>query len=439
MTTVGWIGLGKLGLTCALALAHTSTADVVVHGYDVSDRPARIINGSEEPFQEANIEELLAESRADRRLWLWPTVAAAVDSLDEGSVVFVSAQTPHSPKFGGETEPPPYETKDFEYGYLINAVREVCKAAYDQRKHITLVVISTVLPGTSHKHLLPLTNQFVKFVYNPFFIAMGTTYNDFVNPEFVLLGSDDAEAVVQVSELYESVHARPIRPMSVESAELTKVSYNTFISMKIVFANTLMEIAHKTGADVDQVTQALAAADQRIASGAYMHGGMGDGGGCHPRDNIAMQHLAQDLRLHADPFAFVTDARTDQSKWLADEVQSWYELTNLPVIISGLAYKPESNLTLGSPALLLDAQLMDRHISARLFDPYVDPLSNNLQGRRISTQIFEGLGPSAIFFIGARHEYHTTHKFPKGSVVLDPFGYVPDQSGVNVIRLGRKN
>lgn len=437
MITVGWIGLGKLGLTCALALAHSSSEDVIVHGYDVSSRPANILEGTEEPFQEANIEQLLHVNHDDPRILVQDSVEDVVRAMEHNSVVFVSAQTPHSPKYGGETEPPTWETKDFEYGFLVNAVREVCKQAQAQRKQITLVVISTVLPGTSHNHLVPLTNRYVSYVYNPFFIAMGTTYRDFVEPEFVLLGSDDPDAVIRVSELYESVHDRPIRSMSVESAELTKVSYNTFISMKIVFANTLMEIAHKTGADVDEVTQALAAADQRIASGAYMHGGMGDGGGCHPRDNIAMQHLAKRLELHADPFYFVTDARNTQSRWLAEEVASWKELTGLPVVISGLAYKPESNLTLGSPALLLASQLESMDVSVALYDPYVDD-DPSLQARRIGDFGFHNLGPS-IFFIGAKHDYHLTHKFPAGSIVLDPFGYVPDQSGVNVIRLGRKN
>jgi UDPglucose 6-dehydrogenase len=437
VVTVGWIGLGKLGLTCALALAHNSTEDVIVHGYDVSDRPSQILEGEVEPFQEANIDQLLQANHDDPRILMNESVGDVVRAMEHGSIVFVSAQTPHSPKFGGETEPPAWETKDFEYGYLINAVREVCNEAKRQQKYIVLVVISTVLPGTSHKHLLPLTNPYVSFVYNPFFIAMGTTFRDFVEPEFVLLGGSESEALLRVTELYETVHDRPIRCMSVESAELTKVSYNTFISMKIVFANTLMEIAHKTGADVDEVTQALAAADQRIASGAYMHGGMGDGGGCHPRDNIAMQHLARGLNLSADPFFFVTDARNTQSNWLAEEVLSWKELTNLPVVISGLAYKPESNLTLGSPALLLDSQLRGKGVDAALYDPYVDH-APELQARRLGELAFNGLGP-AIFFIGAKHDYHTTHKFPAGSVVLDPFGYVPDQSGVNVIRLGRKN
>lgn len=433
-TTVGWVGLGKLGLTCALALAHNSTADVFVHGYDVSKRPADILDGGLEPFQEENIDQLLQANFDDPRIGVHTSIASMVAALDHNDIVFISAQTPHSPKYGGETEPPAWDTRDFEYGYLINAVREICTEAQKQQKYITLVVISTVLPGTSHKHLIPLTNQYVSYVYNPFFIAMGTTYQDFIDPEFVLLGSENTDALLRVSELYETVHDRPIRSMSVESAELTKVAYNTFISMKIVFANTIMEICHKTGADSDEVTDALAKADQRIASGAYMRAGMGDGGGCHPRDNIAMSNLAQTLRLHADPFSFVTESRNTQSRWFSEEVSSWAELTKLPVVILGVAYKPESNLTLGSPALLLAEQLAD--LKPAIYDPYVDIHAMPVQFGKMTVPELTEI--PAIFFVGCKHASFPDLKLPKGSIVLDPFGYMPDTSGITTIHLGRK-
>jgi len=100
------------------------------------------------------------------------------------------------------------------------------------------------------------------------------------------------------------------------NAELIKVAYNTYIGMKIAFANTLMEICHKMGnIDVDQVTGALTFASRRLMSGAYLTGGMGDGGGCHPRDNIALSWLAQRLDLSFDWFASVMGAREKQTVW----------------------------------------------------------------------------------------------------------------------------
>ena len=88
--------------------------------------------------------------------------------------------------------------------------------------------------------------------------------------------------------------------------------------MKIVFANVLMEICHKTGANVDEVTDALKLANDRLISGKYFTGGMGDGGACHPRDNIALSWLSRKLNLSFDWFENIMLARQKQTEWLAN-------------------------------------------------------------------------------------------------------------------------
>ena len=133
------------------------------------------------------------------------------------------------------------------------------------------------------------------------------------------------------------------------------MAYNTFIGMKIAFANTMMEICHKTGADVDAVSDAMSLATERLISGRYLRGGMGDGGGCHPRDNIAMSWLAGELDLSYDFFDSLMKCREEQTMWLAnlikEELQGNDHLNE--VIILGQAFKEETNLTVGSPATLL--------------------------------------------------------------------------------------
>src|SRR5262249_6729878 len=158
-------------------------------------------------------------------------------------------------------------------------------------------------PGTIRREIFPLVGEHVKLCYNPFFIAMGTTIRDFLDPEFVLFGMRDPEAAERARALYSTLHDRPVYETSIENAELIKVSYNTYITMKIAFANTLMEICHKIeGCDVDQVTGGLALGTQRLLSPRYLGGGMGDGGGCHPRDNIALSWLSRELGLSYDWF-----------------------------------------------------------------------------------------------------------------------------------------
>jgi UDPglucose 6-dehydrogenase len=422
MSAVGFCGLGKLGFVCALTLAKHGGHDVI--GYDPSTRPGEILRGEAPPPQEEGIEALLAG--ADLTLASSPAqVVAATDG-----VVFVAVQTPHSPAYGGE-QPMPEEPRDFEYQHLVQAVRDLCRAAADQAKPITIAVISTCLPGTMNRLIRPLLNEWTTLVYTPAFIAMGTTIADYLNPEFVLLGADDSRHVQPVLDIHATVHDRPAQIMGIESAELTKVAYNVVISTKIIVANALMEICHKTGADCDDVADALAAATDRVVSAKYMRGGMGDGGHCHPRDLIAMSWLAQRLDLSTDVLGYMARAREAQSGWLADLVQQWTEQTGLDVMILGKAYKPGSDLTGGSPALLLAHQLKQRGVTFDHRDPHTDPHPrgvDDLPNRQ-----------RRVFVIATRHPVFLNYRFPPGSVVIDPHGYMPDQSGVTTIRVGRKS
>ncbi|MFI6510114.1 NAD(P)-binding domain-containing protein [Streptosporangium sp. NPDC050855] len=414
---VGWIGLGKLGAPCAMALHHLAGHDVI--GYDI-DR-ARV----ERMFSEGGDqgEQGFADLIDSGPLKLAHTVAEVVAHAD---VVFVAVQTPHAPAYGGEA-PAPYDRRDFEYGFLTQAVRDVCRAAAQQAKAITLVVVSTALPGTCNKHLRGLLNAHVTLVYSPLFIAMGTTIADFLEPEFVLMGADRPEHLTPVVEVYGQLHDRPVFKTSIESAELIKVAYNTVISAKVVIGNTLMEICEKTGADCDQVIDALSLATERVISPKYLRGGMGDGGACHPRDLIAMSWLAQRLELSYDLLGQMAYAREAQSGWLADLAERWADQTGLDIYILGEAYKPSSALTAGSPARLLAHQLRDRQRQVGLYDPFVEPKRHR------------PLDKPHVYVIGTKHPQFVDYAFPAGSVVLDPHGYMPDQTGVTVIRIGRKS
>jgi len=127
---------------------------------------------------------------------------------------------------------------------------------------------------------------------------MGTTINDFLNSEIILFGVDDEDAAKQAEEFYKTINKTPFYKTTIENAELIKVVYNTFISTKIAMMNTVMETCHHLpNTDVDVVTEALALCTDRIISKKYLYGGMGDGGGCHPRDNIALSYLARKFNL----------------------------------------------------------------------------------------------------------------------------------------------
>lgn len=400
MSAVGWIGLGKLGAPCAAALSHYGGH--TVYGYDVRG------SGVSYDFDELPPIELV------------DTVDDVVKYTDD--VVYVSVQTPHAPEYGGEL-PTPSEPREFEYSYLVNAVRVICDAARRQEKLITLVVVSTVLPGTFDRYLRPLLNEYVRPVYHPFFIAMGTVIDDFVQPEMVIIGVDQHDLANHVLDLYRPIHQAPAPTMSIASAELLKVAYNTFISMKIVYANLLAEMCEHTGADVDDVVSGLTNATERLLSPRYLRAGMGDGGACHPRDNVALSALAQRFNMTSDLMGFLNHARDAQTAWFARLINHWRRLSGLEVTLLGRSYKPNVKLTDGSPALLLAHYLRTDDVPFRHVE-FEPPLPGD---------------EARVFFIATKHDLYRDLTYPRGSVVIDPFGYVEvDDPAVTLVTPGRK-
>lgn len=126
--------------------------------------------------------------------------------------------------------------------------------------------------------------------------------------------------------------------------------YNTFISTKLALVNMIQDVAVKQGnVNVDVVTKALADSTQRITSSAYMKAGMGDGGPCHPRDNIALRKLSQDLNLGYDIFGCIVEAREKQAENMAIQILKYGN----KVKFSSDSYKPDTNLIDGSYSLLV--------------------------------------------------------------------------------------
>jgi UDPglucose 6-dehydrogenase len=407
---VGFVGVGRLGLPCAVAMAmkgHDVMAYDIVSSQMSKNPRAYLETGpdGEQPFN-----PYLARSSL--------RFGALEEVLAHGEVIFVAVQTPHEPRFEGVRRLPD-ERKDFDYRYLIRAIEDISAVV---NRETLVAIISTVVPGTVRRYIRPAVSPLLRLCYNPFFIAMGTTMRDFLQSEFVLLGVDDAKTAKRMAALYGTVTDAPVLQMSIESAELTKVAYNTFIGMKIVFANTLMEICHKSpGANVDDVTGALKRAHRRLLGPQYFDGGMGDGGGCHPRDNIAMSWLARELPLSHDVFETVMMARDRQTEWLADLMCTH----DLPKAIVGYSFKAGTNLAVGSPALLLAAILEERGLRPFLYDPLVEGMERDISN----------LAPH-VFLIGAKHSAFERLTFPKSSVVIDPWRYLVPQDGVTFVRVG---
>jgi UDPglucose 6-dehydrogenase len=410
---VGFIGLGKLGLPVAVAI-ESKGHDVM--GYDINQAVQGYIENKKIPYEEIYMDEMLPKSNVK--------FDSFANVIKNSEIIFVPVQTPHEKLYEGITRIP--ETRvDFNYEYLVDAVRNISQEVDKNNEEKIVVIISTVLPGTIEKYVKPVLSSKIKLCYNPFFIAMGTTIRDFLHPEFILLGVDDKQAAEKVKNLYSTLHNKKVFETTVKNAELVKVAYNTFIGMKIVYANTMMEICHKIGADVDAIIDAISLADERLISPKYLRGGMGDGGGCHPRDNIAMSWLSRKLNLSHDFFHDLMIAREHQTEWLADLCQN----TNKNVCILGKSFKPETNITTGSPSVLLYNILKERNVNVEIIDPYSD-------SKEDFQRVFSSKDANTLFFLGTRHEFFKDLNYPNGCTVIDPFRYVPNNSNFNLIKLG---
>jgi UDPglucose 6-dehydrogenase len=417
---VGVCGLGKLGLMLALVL--DVRGKHIVTGYDPSGRPRDLLSGRDDLPGEAGFDVL--RDSTDMSMATSPAELVA-----DSDVIFVVVPTPHAGPYGGHV-PAPAERRDFEYGFLVQAMRDLCRAADEQTKQITIVIVSTVLPGTINREIRPLLNQMTRLVYSPSLIALGTIEEDLLNPEFVIVGADTEEDVYPVQEVYAGLHSRPIAVMDIVSAELTKIAYNTFTSLKIVFGNTMLELAEKTGADCDSVYRALALGTDKLLTHRYLRGGVAGGGFCHPRDVIAMSWLAERTDLSADLFGFLAQAREAQSSWLASLAVDYSNLTGLPIVILGKAYKPQSDLTGGSPGFLLRSQLAEQSIHAEICDPYTDAVKERTD---------DAVSGPRVFVIMTAHSHFRDLPYAPGSVVIDPHGYVNVPPGVTLVRPGRKH
>jgi UDPglucose 6-dehydrogenase len=247
---VGFIGVGKLGQDAAEVMAEKH--DVI--GYDVVD--------------------------------VSPYNFKMVDSVEEvckgREIIFIAVPTPHHPDYDGRYPTAHLPNKDFDYSIVRGVLSEVNKYA---NKEQLVVLISTVLPGTTRRELIQLCDNF-RFIYNPYLIAMGTVKWDMVNPEMVIIGTEDGSMTGDAKLLIDFYKTFIIEGARYEvgtwdEAECIKIFYNTFISTKISLVNMIQDVAEKGGnINADVVANAIKRSDYRIISPMYLTPGMGDGGGC---------------------------------------------------------------------------------------------------------------------------------------------------------------
>jgi UDPglucose 6-dehydrogenase len=436
MASIGFIGVGKLGQACAEMVAEVH--DVV--GYDV-------------------------EPREPENFTMVPNLVDAVQGQD---IVFVAVQTPHDPQYDGKAPTSHLPNKDFDYTLVKKVLTEVNEVA---TKDQLIVLISTVLPGTTRREFVPIMTN-TRFVYNPYLIAMGTVKWDMVNPEMVMIGTSDGSETGDAKELtdfYKTIMQNQPRYVigTWDECECIKVFYNTFISAKVSLVNMIQDVAEKQGnINAEVVCDALAASDRRIMGPGYMKPGMGDGGACHPRDNIALRWMAEKLELGYDLFDAVMLSREVQAENMAKSLVEHASagagiVPPMPVVIVGKAYKPLVPYEAGSSSMLVGHYVEEAGIKLYYYDEVVGEIPPQDVLDKPAVYLIAHnpaitYGEQLDFVKGWYSEHRVTDcdqaltvatangselSFAPGSVVVDPWRKIPDIPDVEVVHYGntRKN
>ena len=369
---IGFIGVGKLGKEAAEVMAEKH----YVEGYDIT------------------------EIQSD----YFKTVLSLEEVCEDKELIFIAVPTPHHPDYDGRYPTSHLPNKDFDYSIVNNVLDKVNKFV---NKDQLVVLISTVLPGTIRREFIDRISN-GRFIYNPYLIAMGTVKWDMINPEMIIIGTEDGSTTGDAKlllEFYETFVTEGTRYEigTWDEAEAIKIFYNTFISTKVALVNMIQDVAEKNGnMNVDIVTGALERSTQRILGKAYMKAGMGDGGGCHPRDNIALRYMAEEFNLGYDLFDAIMKAREVQAKNLALKMVMESYKTDLPLVILGKSYKPDVDYVDGSSSILV-GHYCESAYGSRFkvtYDP-IEPIK-------------------AIYLLGHIGKHHD-YNFPEGSTIIDPW------------------
>lgn len=343
--SVSVFGLGKLGACIAATLAQRGFE---VLGVDIDPEKVRRLNAGLPPVDEPLLPETIKDAAS--RLRATTTVAEAV-ATDASFFIPPSPSLPDG---------------SFSNEYLLKAMQPIARAVREAGKKGHLFVCSsTTTPGACDQVIIPMIEKETGwtcgrdfgFCYNPEFIALGNVVNGLLEPDLVLIGASDDQSGSLLEDLYKKYNRNQprIARMSIISAELTKISVNSYITLKISFTNQLRLIAERfPKADIHSILDAIGS-DSRIGK-KYLRAGVSYGGPCFPRDNRLLAYTARQRGLVA-PLAEASDRVNELTKEKLLEQVRQHAAPGDTVVVLGMAYKPDTYIVEESAGLYLAQNL----------------------------------------------------------------------------------
>lgn len=362
------IGTGYVGLVAGTCLAEMGNDVICV------DNNLEKLNQLEKgivPIYEPGLEELIKVNVSEGRLNFTSNLKEAVQ---KSLVCFIAVGTPQ-----GEDG-----QADLKYVY------EVAKSIGQSINGYKVIVDKSTVPvGTADavtKIIKEQTNIEFDVVSNPEFLKQGAAVDDFLKPDRVVIGSNSQRATEIMQELYSPFlrTGNPVIIMDVKSAEMTKYAANSFLAVKISYANEIANICEQVGADAEMVRIGMCS-DKRIGS-QFLFPGLGYGGSCFPKDVKALLKTAKNNNCDYQLLQAADDVNKKQRQVFINKILNKFgnNLTGKTFAIWGLAFKPKTNDMREAPAITIINALLEKGAKVQAYDPKAMDSAKEIFGNKIT-------------------------------------------------------
>ena len=344
------VGAGYVGLVTSVGFADVGHNVICI---DKDPKKIKNLKDHKIPIFEPGLEDLLQSAK--NRLQFGTELEKV---LDLSEVIFIAVGTPQA------------ENGSADLNALFNVIQTICKKAKAPKM---IVIKSTVPVGTSKeiKKIIKANSVYLhEVINNPEFLKEGAAVNDFLRPDRVVIGCHSKEARKTMEKLYAPFvkNGHPILFMSNTAAELTKYAANSFLSIKISFANELAILADAVGADINEVRSGFTS-DSRIHP-AFFHPGSGYGGSCFPKDVQALIHTAEEKNCTMDIVKAAGQVNHRQKTFLADKVLNKYKnVADKTFAMWGLSFKPRTDDVREAPSGYIIEKLSKHGANIVAYDP----------------------------------------------------------------------
>lgn len=343
------IGTGFVGVVSAAVYASFGHR---VIGLDIDEKKVASLKKSQVPFYEPELEKMLEEQQKEGSLSFTTSYSEAIPDSD---IIIIAVGTPSAPEGGADL------------GYVLASIESL---APEIKENTIVAVKSTVPPGSFDKIAKVLDEKTKKQYYLaslPEFLREGSAVRDTLQPDRVVIGSEDQFAIDLLTQLHKPLQA-PVVAISPESAQMAKYTANAYLATRITFINEIADLCSENGADIEEVVEAVGY-DKRIGE-HYWYPGFGYGGSCFPKDVKELAYYSKSVGLDGNLLTRIDEINEARIPQLlhrySEDIDGWEDKT---VAILGLSFKPNTDDMREAPSTKVIPQLLNKGARVKGFDP----------------------------------------------------------------------